>query len=206
MTGTGGIIRVTRARLDEAVAVLASAFSDYPVFTFVLPPGTPDRHEKLASLLHFYAMSRLARDWPLLAMEQDGRFIAIVAANPARRGPAPAELLAEEQRLVDVLGAAAEARRRHYEAESDAGEPNVPHFFIGMIGVHPGARGNGYAKALMERIHALSLDDADSRGVALSTESESNLPFYERLGYRVTAEADVGAIHSWSLWRPDDDG
>lgn len=203
MREEANIVAVTHTRLDEAVAVLAAAFTDYPVFTFVLPPDTVDRAARLATVMRYYAWRRLVRGWPLLAVEVDGKFQAVIAANPPHDGTPPPGVEAEERKLIEVLGADAEARRRSYEAAS-GDDPGVPHFFIGMLGVRAAAQGKGYAARLMREIQARSKAHADSQGVALCTESASNLPFYERLGYRVTAEADVGTIHTWAMWRPND--
>jgi len=202
VTDASSIVAIDAARLDEAVAVLESAFTDYPVFTFVLPPRTEDRDAKLTAVMRYYAMRRLSRGWPAFALQVSGAFRAIILANPPRHAPVPAEVLAMEEALIETLGADAEARRRRYETQSDLGEPGVPHFFVGMLAVHPDSRGRGYAKRLLEHVHTLSLADPDSGGVALATESADNLPLYRHLGYRVRAEADVGPLHTWALWRP----
>lgn len=191
-------------RLDEAVAVLAAAFTDYPVFTFVLPPGVDNRDGKLRAVMRYYAMRRLSRGFPAFALEADGVFRAVILANPPQAEPLPPELLAMEDALIEQLGNDAEMRRRRYEAESDLWEPDTPHFFVGMIAVHPQARRKGHAKRLLQHVHAMSKADPHSRGVALATESADNLPLYQHLGYEIRAQAMIGTLQTWALWRPDD--
>ncbi|HEX7047918.1 MAG TPA: GNAT family N-acetyltransferase [Gammaproteobacteria bacterium] len=198
------VVAVSDERLDEAVRVLASAFTDYPVFTFVLPPETADRDRKLTAVMRYYAWRRLARGWPLLGVEVNGELQAVIAANPPHDGSQPAGVEAQEQHLFEVLGELAETRRRAYESASGGDFPDVPYFFIGMIGVSPEARGAGYAARLMHEIHARAQAHPLAQGVALCTESESNLAFYDRLGYAITGSAEVDGLQSWSLWREND--
>jgi ribosomal protein S18 acetylase RimI-like enzyme len=90
-----------------------------------------------------------------------------------------------------------------YERESSGSEPEDPHYFLGMIGVAPGHQGSGHGRKLLDHIHAMSEADPISTGVGLSTEDPANIPYYERAGYRVMAEVDVGEIHSWCMFRPN---
>lgn len=199
------LVTIDQARFDDAVEVLAAAFTDYPVFTYVLPPDTEDRARKLAAVMRYYAWRRLVRQWPLLGIEADSALLAIVSANPPHDGSEPPGVEAQEQQLISVIGEAAEQRRRAYESASGIGFPPVPHYFIGMIGVRPEARGQGHAGQLMSEIHARAIHHPHAQGVALVTESETNLEFYAHLGYRITGEGQVDDLRSWSLWRDNDE-
>ena len=72
-----------------------------------------------------------------------------------------------------------------------------------MLGVAPGHQRNGYGRLLLGHIQTMSEADQISTGVSLSTENQSNVAYYERAGYRVTAEANVGDIHTWCMFRPN---
>src|SRR5690606_39622688 len=100
-------------------------------------------------MVRHYAWRRSVRGWPRRALQTDAGLVAAIAANPPHEGSPPPGEAEQERRLADIIGADAEARRRDYENVTDA-DPGRPHFFIGMVGVRPESRGEGYA-ALLDR-------------------------------------------------------
>ena len=71
-----------------------------------------------------------------------------------------------------------------------------------MIAVRPGVQGRGLGRQLIEAVKATARSDPISTGVTLKTELASNLPFYEKMGFRKGPEADVGSLHTWLFdWR-----
>lgn len=72
----------------------------------------------------------------------------------------------------------------------DAAHPSEPHWFLPAIGVDPPAQGRGLGAALM----APMLERCDEEGAIAYLESSNvrNLPFYERLGFKVTQRIQVG--------------
>ncbi len=52
-------------------------------------------------------------------------------------------------------------------------------------------------KALNAVYDELSRSRPESAGVTLTTEVPENLPFYERLGYRILGSATVGDVTTW---------
>jgi GNAT superfamily N-acetyltransferase len=74
-----------------------------------------------------------------------------------------------------------------------------------MIGVRPTEQGHGYARELLEHVHALAEADPASAGVSLTTETAVNLPFYQRFGYRLLGHSRVGPdLETWGFFRPRD--
>ena len=58
----------------------------------------------------------------------------------------------------------------------------------------------GFGKALVAATKELARCSADSRGILLNTETEKNIPYYEKLGFRVVGEADADHVHTWSMF------
>lgn len=195
------IQRLSRADKPEIVAVLAAAFHDYPVMRFVVRTAGDEYEEHLKALVGFYCEVRLLRDWPVLGIREGGSLIAVAMINePVREPlPLPAEPLAQ---LRSILGEEAYQRLAWYERHSSEVEPGDPHYFLGMIGVPPVHRGKGYAGELLNRVKEMSAANTASAGVCLSTEDPRNVILYERFGYRVIAEADIGDMHSWCMFLP----
>ena len=80
----------------------------------------------------------------------------------------------------------------------------VDHIHLNMIGVRQAAQGRGWARDLLEATHAMSLEDAASRGVSLTTEVEENVSLYEHFGYQVVGQGEVdGVFTTWTMFRED---
>lgn len=196
------IERLTREHKAEVVSVLSAAFHDYPVMRFVLKSTGANYEKDLNALVGFFCEVRLTRDWPVLGIRaEDGSLVAAALVNDVLLNPLP---LPEQplQRLKETIGDDAYQRLVAYELQSSIGEPKVLHHFLGMIGVHPNFQKKGYAAALMNYVKEIASKNSESNGVCLSTEIPSNVPFYERFGYRVISEADVGELHSWCMFLP----
>src|SRR5262249_13833623 len=103
-------------------------------------------------------------------------------------------------RLKQIIGDEAYTRLELYESNTASVEPATPHHFLGMIAVRPEMQGKGYSRILMEEVKKLSVEDAQSTGVCLTTEDPENVRLYEHFGYKVIAETDIEELHSWCMF------
>ncbi len=186
------------------IDVLCDAFFDYPVMRFVLGPERPDYEADLRTLVSLFVRARVFRREFLLGV-RDGAGLAAAAIVSRPDGTAAPPAFTEfRQRVWAELGPRAEAR---YNAFGDACAPfqtEAPHLHLNMIGVRRGAQGRGLGRALLEQVHELSRADSKSHGVTLTTELESNVPLYERFGYRLVGRASVApGLTTWGFFRPD---
>ena len=56
----------------------------------------------------------------------------------------------------------------------------------------------------MDRVHALSLERDDSRGVTLTTEVEANVALYRHVGYEVMGRGTIApGLETWGRYRAD---
>ncbi len=197
------VLRLTDADRERVIDVLAAAFHGYPVMRYVLSDAGAGYGRRLRALIGYFCDARFSRGWPVLGARRGSDLVAAALVSaPVYVPPSPA-LEEERARMPDRVGHGAWERMARYERESSGLGPGAPHYFLGMIGVIPREQGRGYAGRLLERLHAMSEADPASTGVSLSTEDPANVSYYERAGYRVLAEADVGAIHTWCMFRPD---
>ncbi len=87
-----------------------------------------------------------------------------------------------------------------YLQEMEKAHPREPHWYLGVLGTEPLQQGKGFGSAVMAPV----LKRCDERGVGAYLESskESNVPFYERHGFRVTRELKMKRGPSvWLMWR-----
>lgn len=69
--------------------------------------------------------------------------------------------------------------------------PTEPHWYLPLIGVDPARQGNGVGSALMK--HALAACDRDGTIAYLESSNPRNVPLYERHGFEVLGEIQVGS-------------
>lgn len=203
MNKAGKVLRPPPGRFDEVVDTLCDAFRDYPVMRYVLKDAGDDYLAHLPHLIGYFTASRFTRGWPVLGVEREGRLIAAANLNPPQKAPAPPELVQRREEMCRVLGDQAIRRFQAFADACEPLEPAEPHYYLGMIGVRREAQGLGCARLLLDEIHRVSASDPASNGVALSTETEENLPFYEKFGYRILGDAHVDELRTWTLFRRD---
>ena len=192
------VSRVAREELGPASAVLARAFTDQPLMSFLLGPG---RGRERA--LIFRAEAGDALDAGCVeAVRVDGRLGAVAiwlapGAHPVSWG--------RMARMLPAWGAAALLHPRavprlvRAPPALDALHPAEPHWFLSLLGCDPALWGRGLGAALVE--HGLRRAAADGVPVHLDTDSERNVAWYERFGFTVTEQIHVmpGAPPSWGM-------
>ena len=72
---------------------------------------------------------------------------------------------------------------------------------LDIVAVDPACQGRGTGTALIR--HGLALADRDGVPAFLETGKPRNVPYYERLGFRVAEEGDApdGGPHMWFMLR-----
>jgi GNAT superfamily N-acetyltransferase len=197
---------VGQDRFDEVVDVLCDAFFDYPAMRFFIGDAGADYSHRLRLLIGFFTQARFLKDDLVLGIASEGGLIA--AANLNRPGSTPPSPALDDHRN-EVFAELGEAVRERYDAYAQATarfERPEPHYHLGMIGVRRVGAGRGYGRRILEHVHELSRSDPGSVGVTLTTETVKNVPFYQRFGYRIVGQEQVGDIETWGFFRPDETG
>ena len=184
---------------DAAGAVLAEAFHDDAMFTFIEPD--PVRRRRVLPWF-FAAAARLGRRHGRLD-EDRGRGAAIWL-RPGRTGLGPLPLVRSGLASAPVrLGIPAFRRfvaiTSAFERAGRAVQPDLYwHLFI--LGVRPGEQGQGRGGGLLAPV--LAQADATGTAVYLETTEERNLGFYRRHGFEVaSAHSDPGLPPFWTMLR-----
>jgi GNAT superfamily N-acetyltransferase len=174
---------MTNAAAAEVLGPLCEAFADYPVMRYVLGPDE-DYPARLRTLIGFFLIARTLRKDPILATYEGGEISGTAVCTLP--GLPSTERYGQWIRVWEPLGIA---------------EPNI---HVNMLGVPPRFQGRGLGRRLLEQVHAMSREHPESRGISLTTESAANVPFYERLGYRMVGHGRIApGLESWGFFRPD---
>lgn len=194
-------IRVaSRADLKPIGAVLGRAFHDDPVSLFM----TPDEQQRPARLAGvFGAMARYLH-MPFGGTEvllQDGAIRAAALWDP------PGATQPAWWRGLLMMAATTRVLRKDASKMATFGQtldrvrPKDQHWYLAVIGTEPDRQGTGLGTALIRS----RLDRCDQEGLPAYLESskESNVPYYEKFGFKVTQDLQIpdGGPTLWPMWR-----
>jgi ribosomal protein S18 acetylase RimI-like enzyme len=183
----------TAADTSAAVAVLARAFQDHPVYRYALPDETV-RRRRLPGLMQTMVVTMYG-DAGLLDVADGGTGPVVGAAawhRPGRTDPGAVRM------LRGVLGMAWATRTRLGEwsrlgTAIERLRPEEPHWYLFHVGAEPGHQARGVGSALVRR----GLERADADGVAAHLECAPDLvAYYARFGF---AEVDVVPVEGLAL-------
>jgi GNAT superfamily N-acetyltransferase len=179
--GRGAVATLGPERWSEVSDVLAAAFTDDPVFGWLLP----DPPSRPAALRRFFTIEGRSRALPLgssvAATGDDGGVVGAALVIPpghtnqtlwfqVRHGLGYARVfgrrLAHADRLQNALA------RVH---------PTTPHVYLFAIGVQPDAQGEGMATAMLASV--LAQCDAEGLPAYLEATTPRNARLYRRLGF-----------------------
>lgn len=188
---------VTASDADPLSAVLGRAFADDPVWQWMFPRH-PERMAGLfATLLHH---AHLPNGVSELA-EHDGQVLAGALWDPPGRWKiSMTTQLRQLPGLMRMLGPRTYAVLRGLGAIERV-HPVEPHWYLAVLGTDPPAQGNGLGSALL-RSRLARCDDGRFPAY-LESSKDTNIPYYERFGFRVTGEMRLpgNGPSVWSMWR-----
>jgi GNAT superfamily N-acetyltransferase len=158
---------------------------------------------RLRTLIGFFVAARVLRKDAILTLTS-GSELSGVALCTLPGLPSPPEL--QEAREMTWAELGNDARGRYDECVR-AWEPLAvaePNIHVNMLAVPPRFQGRGLARVLLERVHAMSREHPESRGVTLTTESPANVPLYEHMGYGIVGHGQIApGLETWGFFRRD---
>lgn len=190
-------------RYDGVVEVLALGFETDPGYLALLQGSGEARPRLIRELMRSTLELHLAGHQPVFVIEQDGEVLGVsLAEEPGASLP----LLAAAKELVRLvrvttLSVVLRSVRGLFALMRE--RPREPHYYLGMLAVHPRVRGRGLARALLEDLQAASESHPDSAGVGLDTSNARNVTLYEHFGYQMVTRLRVSGADVWCMFRPN---
>ncbi|MEU8774167.1 GNAT family N-acetyltransferase [Streptomyces sp. NPDC048606] len=191
-----------RAESAAISALLARAFADDPVMGWMFPEPS-DRERRIARFFALLQRQQRPRTGGVrVAATGGGRLLgAALWSGPGRWAPAAVRELATLPRYAYVFGVAGLRRAADVENHLHDAHPTEPHWYLPTLGTEPSDRGTGVGSALLRE--QLAHCDRLGETAYLESSKPSNVPFYERFGFRVSGEIRLpdGGPPLWPMWR-----
>jgi ribosomal protein S18 acetylase RimI-like enzyme len=195
----GQPIRLDISRRRQAAVMLTRAFRDDPLYRAVLPEEGKRRklllwlHDKMLRYCALYGTMHT-----LPSLEGAACWLPPGRTELTIGGMLRSGLIGLPLRM----GPAAHVRFRAYvECSNALRRQNSPdaYWYLWVLGVDSPYQGQGIGGRLIRPV----LEEADASGTVCYLETERNLAFYERHGFRIMAEAVVPGldVRTWSLTR-----
>jgi GNAT superfamily N-acetyltransferase len=183
-----------------AVAALATAFAEYPLF----PPLCPDvlrRPRVVAAFCRFLFRAAVRAEG---AYGTADRSAIICTWPPGREWPSRwSGFRAGGLSLFWQLGWRGSRLLARLESEFDAARRKHvpgPHCYVPLLGVRPEMRGKGLSRAVFGPVFAAA--DRARVPVYLETMTEPNVAIYTRLGFELVGKSDLtGGLPNWEMVR-----
>ena len=180
------------AQISSAASVLANAFAQAPRFRFLIP----DDARRPAKLRWYWqavvrASIRSGGVVHVVRGDTDSAVKAVaIWETPGQTEHSALTLLKSGLWAVPIrLGIPAYNRRRALGSILSALDAPHPCWYLDTIGVEPSEQHRGLGSALIRVM--LERIDRDDLPSFLDTSAPDNLAYYERFGFRVTAESKL---------------
>jgi len=176
--------------------VLARAFWDDPVWQWLFPdPSTQPKRLELT--FRAYLRDAMRVGTVLTTPQRDG---AALWKPPGQWKLGNLSLLRAAPDLLRAFGTRVIASLE-IERAVESQHPRDPHWYLAVIGTDQTAQGKGVGGALIRQI----TDRCDRAGLPAYLESSKdvNVPYYQRFGFEVTGETQLGSDGPtiWFMWR-----
>ncbi len=193
---TGTVRPAGREDVDAMCASLAAAFDDDPVTSFLIPPGAAH----LSKLRRFFLLLTRYQHLPHGGCyTTDDRVGGALWDPPGLWKMSNSAILRATPTMLSVLGARTVTALRTL-AEIERLHPQEPHWYLAVLGTAPEHQGKGIGSALLAPV--LETCDHDGLPAYLESSKASNVPFYERHGFKVTREIQLPKGPTvWAMWR-----
>jgi ribosomal protein S18 acetylase RimI-like enzyme len=198
-------MEITRAQLNdvpETAHMLTDAFAQDPNMEFLFG-GTPsDRRSLVAEFFDILMTARIELAMPVFVLHHQDRIGGIVMGYDLSRPDWPVRQ-SDRWRALQMRCSGADERFATHDAIVERFTPNVPQYYLGVLGVHPSLQGKGAGRMLVEHFCGVSDQDPESAGVSIETANPRNASYYESLGFKRRGDAELdAATRLYVLFRP----
>jgi GNAT superfamily N-acetyltransferase len=183
----------TESDLDPLTTTLRHAFRDDPLWSWAFPGGAG-----LEAWWRLLISSALRYPWIWIA----GDYAAASVWIP----PDGSELTGDEEERVeplldDLVGSRAADVMELLERFEDSHPRDRPHYYLSLLGTHPGHRGRGLGMALLAE--NLARIDQERMPAYLESSNPDNDRRYQRLGFARLGEFSTpdGSHTVTTMWR-----
>ena len=168
------------------VEILSRSFDDNKSINYIAKQDEK-RQQRIRSLMS-YSFDICMEKGHIFLSEDASACVLIL--DPSRRMNPVKKAILDLQLAVQCIGMERIGKVMEREKLIKAHQPVVPFYYLWFMGVMPESQGKGVGSKLMEEV--LQHYDHDRRPFYLETSAERNLGWYEKFGFSIFNEIDIG--------------
>ena len=193
------VVELTTKDIREAAAVLGRGMRDNPLHVRALGSDPDARQRALTGMFASYLEQILTKGFVLGASSSRTLVGVCAMVEPGRCQPSAGEKLRLLPGLFRGGSILSTARVLSWVGRWARHDPSCEHWHLGPVGVDRDLQGRGVGTAMLE-VFCSRMDQ--SRSIAyLETDKSENVGFYERFGFRVSAQDAVLGVPNWFMIR-----
>jgi GNAT superfamily N-acetyltransferase len=204
------LIKLSKRHKPSVVAIWKAAFFSDPLFQHVFS-GTKQPYAACLDALFGYAAEvRLQLKFPLIGTaHSSGRLVGAAGLTLPGEHPWPESLTRIYREYQEFVGEPAATQFAQIFQDMEPHRPTQPYYELGILGVLPEFHGQGFGGHLVAASIQLADSHSDAQGMYLETQSADNIRFYQRFGFYILEEVQVGSGKThrmWAMFRPKTEG
>ncbi|WP_026477499.1 GNAT family N-acetyltransferase [Alkaliphilus transvaalensis] len=189
---------------ETHVSLLSRAFEKDPMFNYLF--SNKNGKEQSKNLIRFIIKRNHLLDGLILTDDtKEPTYVAIVdRPKNLKNVSIRAKLRLNIEMLLLVFRLPFHGLRflTKYEKLTSTSGPHQPHYYLTMIGVAPSSQGKGIGKKVLREIHEIAESSQPSYPIALDTENQHNVSYYESFGYQLKDTNIIDGIKIYCMTRP----
>ncbi|MFB2876868.1 GNAT family N-acetyltransferase [Floridanema aerugineum] len=199
------LIKPDETQINKIAEFLAMAFEDSSGLSQICKTKAKGKKVLTSLYLLFRATitMQVAAKQPILAVIKDSQVIAVaVFQEPENHLPIREQIRWLRQVIFGISPFVAWNILDNLRLLAPY-HPQEPHYYLSLLGVHPLFQGKGYARPLLDTLHALSKTHSLSTGIYLETANPYNVTLYQHFGYYTTNKLNINGIDTFTMFRPN---
>lgn len=179
---------------NHLTQILTKAFWNDPMFTELFKGAKKEQH--MTKLFQFLIKRNQLMGGELIT---DGvNYVALLDLNHKMPLMNKVVLLAEMLKLSFFLPFKSLRLLSAYQNITQEHVPQENHYYLTLLGVLPSSQGKGWGGKILNIIHEKI---PSSVPIALDTENEKNVAYYEKFGYQLNHVASYGELKIYCMSR-----
>jgi ribosomal protein S18 acetylase RimI-like enzyme len=179
-----------KSNIQEASRILSEAMLNVPLHIAVFH-GHGEKERKLIEKMFFELLSDLPGITFLAKMNR--QIVGVMRMKTCNGS----KISNEHAQREDVANL--DWRKSYWHSEWARHDPSDQHWHLGPVGVLPSYQGKGIGSKLLSRF--CQEVDACLSPAYLETDSDKNVRFYERFGFKAVNESEIFNVRNRYMWR-----
>lgn len=180
------MIRADYKDKEKIVNILTASFKDNKSVNYIIKQDK-NRVKRIRKLMEYsFDVCYLFGE---VFLTEDKKGCALIVLPDKKKTTLKAILL-DIKLIVSCIGLSNIKKAMSRESKIKKLQAKEPMYYLWFIGVDPIAQNNGNGSALMDEI--IKESNANNRSICLETSTLKNIPWYEKFGFKIYNELDLG--------------